>query len=163
MSLLVDIPTAVRFSNTLQKLINNKFPIYYRLELLFNIFNILIMKLVFKTNEVTGQKEADLTVTLKSIGENILENSKGTKYRIATVEYPNKDGELVTRTARIYEKNVQKNPVLGEDYLATLTMWRENGQIKTDLVVSTLNAADRATTEDFDFDEAEIPMDAVVV
>jgi hypothetical protein len=108
----------------------------------------------FKTNQVTGNQEAQFTGKLLSISEQVLENMNGTSYRVGTVEFKNAQGAKVQRSGLIYESNYSTKDgevrmSAGNDYLCTaiITEGREDVLI----TISHLTGASRASKDDFGF------------
>ena len=100
--------------------------------------------------------EATLQAKLVSIGDTILQNSKGTEYVLCQVEMPNKDGQPIVRNAMIYSGNYthpEANWVVGNSYLTTVTI--TEGRTDALVKVSHLQQAQRASVQDFGFDLAE--------
>lgn len=97
-------------------------------------------------NEVTGQLEMSFQGELVSVGENVLENSNGTLFRIGSVRLPN--GKV--KSCRIYEKNYEKGMTIGVSHLCTATQYIDaTGAIAVDVQMSHLTQAERATLADF--------------
>lgn len=88
-----------------------------------------------------------------------LNNEKRTKYRIANVEFTNAKGQVVQRSAAIFEGNYSKGELtVGENYLCTVTLVvnKQTGEVTPYIQMSHLVAgAGRATADDFDFVEVE--------
>jgi len=96
--------------------------------------------------------EAGFTAKFESISDNLLQNSNGTGYRIATGSFANPNGEEITRSFQMWEKNYQKameagGLIPGDSYLSTIQFTPT--QDKPGLVMSHLSSATRATHEDF--------------
>ena len=105
----------------------------------------------FKPNSVTGQLEANFNAKLISIGENFLSNSNGVKYKVGMVEFTNAKGELIQRSARIYEKNLSYGMPVGQSYLCTVSKYVDTtGATQYDIKCSHLQGAQRATSDDFE-------------
>ena len=97
-------------------------------------------------NEVTNQLELTFQGKLISIGENVLSNTNGTEFRVASVELPN--GKV--KSCRIYEKNFDKGMTIGVSYRCTATQWKDAaGDVQVDILMSHLTQAERATLDDF--------------
>jgi len=85
---------------------------------------------------------------LISLSEATLQNTNGKNYKVAEVEFTNVKGDVVKRTAVVYEGNYSKSMTIGNEYLCTASQ-TEKGVI---IQVSHLNGtADRPDTTDFDF------------
>ena len=84
---------------------------------------------------------------LISVSANAKPNVNGTMFRNATVEFPNINGELVTRQAIVYDNNFAYGMIIGNEYLTTATKTAD-GVIIT---MSHLVGAETATAEDFGF------------
>ena len=100
-----------------------------------------------------GQQVARFNAELLSISEKVLENVKGTKYRVGTIKFINELGVPKQVTATIYEKNYL-NPEtqtprmeVGKSY-ACEAIATEKGVFTQ---MSHLATADRAAFEDFGF------------
>ena len=105
----------------------------------------------FKPNSVTGQLEANFNAKLISIGENFLTNSNGVKFKVGMVEFTNAKGELIQRSARIYEKNLSYGMPVGQSYLCTVSKYVDTaGATQYDIKCSHLQGAQRATSDDFE-------------
>ena len=105
----------------------------------------------FKPNSVTGQLEANFNAKLISIGENFLTNINGVKYKVGMVEFTNVKGELIQRSARIYEKNLSYGMTVGQSYLCTVSKYIDSaGATQYDVKCSHLQGAQRATSDDFE-------------
>ena len=105
----------------------------------------------FKPNSVTGQLEANFNAKLISIGENFLTNTNGVKYKVGMVEFTNVKGELIQRSARIYEKNLSYGMPVGQSYLCTVSKYIDSaGATQYDIRCSHLQGAQRATSDDFE-------------
>lgn len=109
----------------------------------------------FKEVEYEGQtsKIASFNAKMISLGETILSNINNTQYRIAVIEFPNAQGELVQRTAIAYETSIQnaidneKPPMSGETYSCQVVL--NDGQPPLLKILFGGNSADRATLDDF--------------
>ena len=103
-------------------------------------------------NAITEQLELTFQGKLVSVGENVLENSNGTAYRVGSVELPN--GKV--KSCRIYEKNFEKGMSIGTSYRCTATQYTDaTGALAVDVQMSHLTQAERATLEDFGVEVAE--------
>lgn len=108
---------------------------------------------MWSINAVTGQQEATFQAVLNGEAGQVLQNSKGTEYRIVPITLPN--GK--SRSARIYEKNFAKGVTVGQSYLCTATKYADtNGEEQVDIVMSALTNAARATAADLDFLGTEV-------
>ena len=86
-------------------------------------------------NEVTGQLETQFQGKLMSEPGAILNNMKGTEYRLTSIELPK--GKIVS--ARIYEKSYKHGVVVGQKYLCTATQYDDkNGVAQIDIIISHL-------------------------
>ena len=105
----------------------------------------------FKPNSVTGQLEANFNAKLISIGENFLTNINGVKYKVGMVEFTSAKGELIQRSARIYENNLSYGMPVGQSYLCTVSKYVDTaGSTQYDIKCSHLQGAQRATSDDFE-------------
>jgi hypothetical protein len=103
-------------------------------------------------NKETGQTELTFQAKLAGpISTNRLENSNGTGYYLTSVSFPNQHGEIVTRSAKIWEKNLQlaneqDGMVIGNEYRCTA---QEGPDGRKWLTLSHLPGASMATDDDF--------------
>ena len=105
----------------------------------------------FKPNSVTGQLEANFNAKLISIGENFLTSINNVKYKVGMIEFTNAKGELIQRSARIYEKNLSYGMPVGQSYLCTVSKYQDaSGSTQYGIKCSHLQGAQRATSEDFE-------------
>jgi len=100
-------------------------------------------------------QEKKFNCTLISVSANLQANTNGTEYAVATIEFENKLGKTVQRSARIYKANLDKGMQVGQTYQATATVYGEN---QVDVTVAPFAMGGRATIEDFDFVEVEAPV-----
>lgn len=91
--------------------------------------------------------EKQFIAKLINISNSPKENSNGTMFRNATVEFPNVNGELISRQAIVYEKNFEHGMQIGYEYVTKATK-TETGVI---IQVSHLVGALAASAEDFGF------------
>ena len=97
--------------------------------------------------------QLQFTGKLINLSEATLKNTNGKNYKVAEVEFTNAKGELVKRSAVVYEGNYGKGMTIGNEYLCTASQ-TEQGVI---IQVSHLNGtADRPDTTDFDFAGAPV-------
>ena len=103
----------------------------------------------FKPNPVTGNMEAQFQAKLLSIGTTVLQfnNVNKTEYVVGTIEFPNAEGELVSRQAICYKKVADKGMTIGNTYVATAVI--TPNQADPLLIVGGFTVAARATTDDF--------------
>ena len=103
-------------------------------------------------NDLKGNPRVSFNATLLSVSANVLENVNGTKYRVANVEFADREGTIQKSSALMYEKNFSYGVIVGKEYLSTATL-TDRGAL---IAVSHLEAgADRPTAEMF-FADAEI-------
>jgi len=71
-----------------------------------------------------GNPRFELGVTLLTpLSETVLQNSNQKNYRLCTVQYVNRHGEVAKASAAIYEGNYSKGGIeVGKEYLATATV-----------------------------------------
>ncbi len=102
-------------------------------------------------------QEAKFNCTLISVGSNLLTNSNGKEYAVATIEFVSANTGLpVQRSARIYKANLDKGMEVGQTYQATATVYGDN---QVDVTVAPFAmGGNRATIEDFTFTEVEAPV-----
>lgn len=101
-------------------------------------------------------QEKKFNCTLISVSANLQANTNGTEYAVATIEFENKLGKTVQRSARIYKANLDKGMQVGQTYQATATVYGEN-QVDVTVAPFAMGSV-RATIEDFIFDEVEAPV-----
>lgn len=104
-------------------------------------------------NPVTGQIEYQFGAKmLTELSQTTRENSNGKKFKVCTIEFADRHGEIQKVSAMVYEGNYNKGLKVGETYLATARKG-DNGQayIQMSHLPYTGNTA---TTDMFGFDEA---------
>ena len=102
----------------------------------------------FKLNPTSGAFEAQFQAKLISLGTTVMTNKNGTEYVVGSIQFPNSDGQLVTRSAICYKANADKGLVIGETYISTAVMTADQPTTPL-LLISPLTGAVRATSEDF--------------
>ena len=105
------------------------------------------------TNEYTKQEELIFQADLVSVSDNVLENVNGTEYRVGSVRFENPNGDIVTRSAIIYENNYQYGMQVGNSYQCTAVKSDQGVLIR----MSHLEQSARATEADFGDLFAEAP------
>jgi hypothetical protein len=115
----------------------------------------------FEINETTNNQEASFGAKLLSISEKSLENSNGTYYRIANIEFEDINGKTQKSSAMVYEKNLAYGMEIGKTFLAKATL--SSGNVY--LTVSHLEFnGNRATVDMFGFEQSiSTPVEATVV
>lgn len=110
------------------------------------------------TGAIEFQIEAKMVTPLSEV---TLTNKNGKNYKLTTIEFADKNGEVQRASAAIYEGNYSKGVKVGEAYLATA---RKADDGKIYLQMSHLPAgAGFATADMFDsFDEAPVKASAPV-
>lgn len=93
-----------------------------------------------------GNEYARFAAKLMSYANQTRKNSNGTEYRVATIEYVNFDGELVTTNAMLYENNFKYGMEVGKVYLASAKPNDEGGVY---LSISHLLHTERPTADSF--------------
>ena len=112
----------------------------------------------FEINETTNNQEASFGAKLLSMSEKPLENTNGTIYRIANIEFEDINGKTQKSSAMVYEGNYNYGMEIGKTFLAKATL--SAGQVY--LTVSHLEYnGTRATVDMFGF-EVEASAPAVV-
>jgi hypothetical protein len=112
----------------------------------------------FEINETTNNQEASFGAKLLSMSEKPLENTNGTIYRIANIEFEDINGKTQKSSAMVYEGNYNYGMEIGKTFLAKATL--SEGQVY--LTVSHLEFnGTRATVDMFGF-EVEASAPAVV-
>ena len=106
-------------------------------------------------NELTGQNEVVFSAELIApLSENVLQNSNGKNFRIASIKFLDKFGKEQKSTAMIYEGNYQHGLTVGESYLATVSKGEAN---KAYIRLSHIPYVDaQATADMFDFAGEEV-------
>lgn len=103
----------------------------------------------FEINETTNNQEASFGAKLLSISQKPLENSNGTYYRIANIEFEDINGKLQKSSAMVYEKNFAYGMEIGKTFLAKASLSGKNVYI----TVSHLEYnGTRATVDMFGFE-----------
>lgn len=113
-------------------------------------------------NPVTKQVEFQIEAKMVTpLSETTLTNKNGKNYKLTTIEFADKNGEVQRASAVIYEGNYSKGVKVGEAYLATA---RKADDGKIYLQMSHLPAsAGFATSDMFEaFDEAPVKASAPV-
>jgi hypothetical protein len=114
----------------------------------------------FEINEVTNNQEASFGAKLLSMSEKPLENTNGTIYRIANIEFEDINGKTQKSSAMVYEGNYNYGMEIGKTFLAKATLSGDSVY----LTVSHLEYnGTRATVDMFGFEaEATAPAAAPV-
>jgi len=75
-------------------------------------------------NDQNGNTRVAFGATLLSIAEKVLElnNEKKTQYRPASIKFTDANGVVQTTSCMIFEKNVAKGMVVGNEYHAVATL-----------------------------------------
>jgi len=105
-------------------------------------------------NETTGQIELRFNAKLLSISDTTLTNTNGKNYKVATVEFADKDGVIQKTSAIVYEGNYKKGMKIGETYMTTARQADDNVYLQISHLVGT---GDLATLDMFDFGAEEAP------
>ena len=116
------------------------------------------MKKIFNT--VTQTVNYQVTAKLLSVSDNVLENIKGTQYRLCTISF--KDAKDVEHrvTASIFENNFKYGMKVGQEYLTTINPAKNEETGKTDLYFSVSHlegTPNRVTAEELSLDFSEVP------
>jgi hypothetical protein len=112
----------------------------------------------FEINETTNNQEASFGAKLLSMSEKPLENTNGTIYRIANIEFEDINGKTQKSSAMVYEGNYNYGMEIGKTFLAKATLSGDSVYV----TVSHLEYnGSRATVDMFGF-EAEATAPAVV-
>jgi hypothetical protein len=75
-----------------------------------------------------------------------------------TVEFTTPNGELVQRSARVWEGNYNYGVSVGETYSATARVYVDsNNTPQVDITVSHLQGTNRASLDDFGFEAPVVP------
>lgn len=112
----------------------------------------------FEINETTNNQEASFGAKLLSISQKQLENSNGTLYRIANIEFEDINGNTQKSSAMVYEGNYNYGMEIGKTFLAKATL--SGGQVYLQVSHLEFNGS-RATVDMFGF-EVEATAPAVV-
>ena len=108
-------------------------------------------------NPLNGKTEYQLEAKMVTpLSETTLTNKNGKNYKLTTIEFADRNGELQRTSAAIYEGNYSKGVKQGETYLATARQ-ADDGRIF--IQMSHLPAAGSFATSDmFDsFEESATP------
>lgn len=97
-------------------------------------------------NPETGATEFLFNAKLVKVSDKVLENSKGTNFKIVTLNFDLPNGENVERTAICYEGNYQHGIEEGKTYVSKLSFDDEGNP---QLMMSHLEGGKRATMDDF--------------
>lgn len=110
----------------------------------------------FILDSKTGNQVATFNAKLVSLGDTVLNlnNENRTEYVVGTLEFPNKHNQLVQRSCIVYKKNYDYGMTVGTSYLCRATKTPDRQEVL--LTASHLTGAQRATADDFDFDEAVV-------
>jgi len=122
------------------------------------------------TNSYTGNQEIHFLGKIVSIAAKAKETVKsngepGAPYKPFSVKFENVKGDTVTRSGLLFVNQFPEAVVGDEIPCAVIqTPGRKNsdGKLEELLIVSRLEAAERATAEDFDFSEVSVAQDAPV-
>jgi hypothetical protein len=112
----------------------------------------------FEINETTNNQEASFGAKLLSMSEKPLENTNGTIYRIANIEFEDINGKTQKSSAMVYEGNYNYGMEIGKTFLAKATL--SEGQVYLQVSHLEFNGS-RATVDMFGF-EVEASAPAVV-
>jgi hypothetical protein len=112
----------------------------------------------FEINETTNNQEASFGAKLLSMSEKPLENTNGTIYRIANIEFEDINGKTQKSSAMVYEGNYNYGMEIGKTFLAKATL--SEGQVYLQVSHLEFNGS-RATVDMFGF-EVEATAPAVV-
>ena len=111
-----------------------------------NLLNFYFMN--WTRNELSGQLQANFNAVLESVGDTTLENSNGTKFRIANVTLPN--GK--TTTGRMYETTLEKTVSIpiGKPVSCIATQYDNNGKTVVDIIVFTSIQGERISLDELE-------------
>jgi hypothetical protein len=87
-------------------------------------------------------------------------NAEGkiTNFYPCTIEFSNPSGELIQRSARVFEGNLKYGMNVGESYSTAVKFYVDSkGVEQVDLVVSHLQGTQRASRDDFGFSTPVVP------
>ena len=105
----------------------------------------------FQENKTTGAQEAVFAGKLLSISDKVLQNSNGTNYKVATIEFTDVAGVKRKTSALVYEGNYKHGMKIGEEYSATASLSGNDVYVR----VSHLPASgERANADMFGFEPA---------
>ena len=111
-----------------------------------------IKSMKFEINETTNNQEASFGAKLLSISGKTLENSNGTRYRIANIEFEDINGNIQKSSAMVYEGNFNYGMEIGKTFLAKATL--SGGQVYLQVSHLEYNGS-RATADMFGFEIQE--------
>jgi len=118
------------------------------------------MKKIFNT--VTNSVNYQVTAKLLTVSDNVLENIKGTEYRLCTIAFKDANGKEHRVTASIFENNFKYGMEVGREYLTTINPAKNEETGKTDLYFSVSHlegTPNRLTAEEISLDFSEVPAD----
>lgn len=113
---------------------------------------------VEKTNPNTNEVYHEAQFTAKLIGvnaENVLENSRKTKYILGSIEFENNKGNTVTSSTMIYLKNWEHGMTVGQSYLTSVRV-TPGSDLPPLVITSHLTQAARATADTFGFNVSNV-------
>lgn len=116
----------------------------------------------FVKNQVTGKVQCQFPAKLISIGSVVLNTntSKQTPYRVCTIEFKDKDGNIQRTNGFMWESNYKHGVNIGGTYLSTATYDETRGVLIT---VSHLEGSGlRADADMFGFKNAAVEAPAKV-
>ena len=99
-------------------------------------------------------RETSVECKLTSVKDEVRENTNGTEYVWCEVEFVNRHGNVTKADAQIYKTNLDKGMVVGETYM--LNVRKVEGQSPL-LLVAPFSGGNKASDDDFGFDEVEAP------
>lgn len=112
-------------------------------------------------NDTNGNKRFQFGATLLSLGKTVLTNTNGKNYRVGSVEFADKNGEVRQASCMIYEGNYAHESLKGEDlevgteYLATATLTTYQDKPSVIIQLSHLPATAPRAEADWFAEEAE--------
>ena len=113
-------------------------------------------------NDINGNKRFQFGATLLSLGKTVLKNSNGKNYRVGSIEFADKNGEVRQSSCMIYEGNYNHKSLKGKDlevgteYLTTATLTVYEGKPSVIVQLSHLPATAPRAEADWFAEEAEV-------
>lgn len=111
------------------------------------------------TNKETGEQNLETGCKLLSYGNARFENSNGTGYFLATVEFVDQQGQMHEVTATIWESNFEKGVEVGKEYLLTIAPGDSRGPLLNMSALEYRPVGKRATADMFNFEKAAAPVE----
>lgn len=112
-------------------------------------------------NSRTGNTEVTFNGKLVSISEQVLQNTNGKNYKVASIDFTDANGKDQRVSALVFEGNYQHGMKIGETYLARAI--QQEGYDQPLITLSHLQGSgERATFEMFGFSDVKTSAPAPV-